>query len=389
MVRQRLIALLLALGAIGAQTARADLAADTPPAATVTRLTWLDCVRLTTKTNPDLQSSREAVLNSDAVRLGAYSALYPQISASFGDSRSYAGNNLFAERNYSTSYTEQISLSQLIFNGFATQANIAQARAQLNLAFANLDAQKAGTSFELKTAFAQLLDAQQLIAISGNVVGIRQDNARLVKLLYEGGSEDKGAMLLSQANLDQAQVNLDQARRTRDLAVRQLATILGQNLTPPVEAQGDLQTAPLAATPNFSKLATATPIYFQQRARVDAAAAGITLAQSGWYPTITAGASADRSDAHFPCTITAGRPASPFLIRSSRAAKPTSTSRRPRPCCAPRSTISAPARTNPRSRSRKPTRRSSTRRPMSASNWSCSTPPRCATRSPMPITATA
>ena len=52
-----------------------------------TQLTWEDCVRMATRENPDLQASREAVLNTDAVHRGAYSALYPQISASFSDTR--------------------------------------------------------------------------------------------------------------------------------------------------------------------------------------------------------------------------------------------------------------------------------------------------------------
>src|SRR5450755_4141367 len=68
----------------------------TAPDVPGTQLTWEDCVRLATKENPDLQASREAILNSDAVRMGAYSALYPQISASFNDTRAYRGANLFA-----------------------------------------------------------------------------------------------------------------------------------------------------------------------------------------------------------------------------------------------------------------------------------------------------
>ena len=131
------------------------------------QLTWEDCVHLATKENPDLQASREAVLNSDAVRMGAYSALYPQISASFNDTRSYQGANLFSPNNYSTLYGEQVLLSQTIFNGFATKGNIDQARAQLNLAFANMNGEKAVVSFNLKSAFAQLLYAQKLIKSAG------------------------------------------------------------------------------------------------------------------------------------------------------------------------------------------------------------------------------
>ena len=40
--------------------------------------------------------------------------------------------------------------------------------------------------------------------------------------------------------------------------------------------------------------------YFQHKAQVDAAAAGITIADSGWYPTVNANASASRSDSQFP-----------------------------------------------------------------------------------------
>ena len=265
-----------------------------------TQLRWEDCVRLATKQNPDLQASREAVLNSDAVRMGAYSALYPQISASFSNTRSYQGANLVAPSNYSTSYNEQVSVSQVIFNGFATKGNIDQARAQLNLAFANLNGEKATVSFNLKSAFAQLLYAQKLIKISQDVIEIRRSNARLVKLLYDGGSEDEGNMKLSQANLDQALFSLDQAVRNRDLSVIQLAVYIGQELPTPVLAEGELQTDVLPVEPDFKTLALLTPAYFQQRAQVDAAAAGITVADSGWYPTINANANAFRSDSQFP-----------------------------------------------------------------------------------------
>jgi outer membrane protein len=288
----------LAFGMAGMGFLPADSipAVDTPGIA----LTWADCVRLAIQQNPDLQASREAVLNSDAVRMGAYSALYPQISASFGDTRNYTGATLYSPYVYSTAYAEQLTVSQLIFNGFLTKGNIDQARAQLNLAFANLNGQKATVSYNLKSSFAQLLYAQKLIKISRNVIDIRQSNARLVKLLYEGGSEDQGNMMLSQANLDQALYNLDQAVRTRDLSGVQLGVYIGQNLPAPVLAEGELQTNVLPVMPDFQKLALQTIPYFQRKAQVDAAAAGITIANSGWYPTITADANGTRSDSHFP-----------------------------------------------------------------------------------------
>jgi outer membrane protein TolC len=290
----------LMAGMAGVCAVLADPAPETPDEKPATILNWDDCVRLATKENPDLQASREAVLNSDAVRMGAYSALYPQITASYGQSRSYQAAELYAPVVYSDAYSEQLSISQLIFNGFATKGNIDQARAQLNLAFANLNGEKAIVSFNLKTAFAQLLYAQKLIKISRDVIDIRQSNARLVKLLYQGGSEDRGNMDLSQANLDQALFSLDQALRLRDLSGIQLGVYVGQNLPAPVLAEGELLTSTLPVKPDFAKLAVMTPVFFQRRAQVDAAAAGITIANSGWYPTITASADGYRSDVHQP-----------------------------------------------------------------------------------------
>jgi len=302
----RMMAVGLMVGTAGVSSLPAWAASESVPVPVTvpnisgSQLTWEASVRLATANNPDLQSSREAVLNSDAVRMGAYSALYPQISASFGDTRSYGNGGLYAPANYATAYTEQLSISQTVFNGFATKGNIDQARAQLNLTFAELNAQKATISFNLKSAFAQLLYAQKLIVLSRNVIEIRQNSAHLVKLLYEGGNEDKGAMLLSQANLDQAIEALEQAQRTYDLSGLQLAVVIGKDLPEPILGEGVLETNPLPSKPDFRHLAVLTPAYFQKRAEVDGAAAGITVAESGWYPTITAGASASRSDSQFP-----------------------------------------------------------------------------------------
>jgi len=296
----RMLPMGLVMGAAGACALQADPPPEPPPEVPGIALTWSDCVRLAMKENPDLQASREGVIDSDAVRMGAYAALYPQISASFNDTRGYRGANLYSPYVYSTAYGEQLSVSQMIFNGFLTKGNIDQARAQLNLAFANLNGEKATVSYNLKAAFAQLLYAQKLIKISRDVIDIRESNARLVRLLYEGGSEDRGNMELSQANLDQAYYNLDQAVRTRDLSGVQLGVYIGKNLPAPVLAEGELQTDVLPVLPDFNKLALLTPAYFQHKAQVDAAAAGITIAQSGWYPTVTADASATRTDSQFP-----------------------------------------------------------------------------------------
>jgi outer membrane protein len=292
---------------VPATPATPDAATDTftsaiPAADTAkpkTRLTWEQCVRIALAHNPDLEVFRDNILNSDAVRRGAYSLLYPQISLSAAATRNYSGPGLGAPSVYSTEFSEQISLSQTIFNGFLTQGNISQARSQLALAFANLDSQKSLTSFDLKTAFAQVIYAQQDVAVARRVIEVNQNNTRLVKLLYDSGNEDKGAYLLSKAQLDQAIFMYNQAVRNVELSDQQLVVILGQDEPRPIEAIGVLKTAPLPIKPDFHALAVQTPAYFQHRAAADAAAAGITIAQSAFYPTLGFDVSAARNGSVF------------------------------------------------------------------------------------------
>jgi outer membrane protein len=282
-------------GPVPADTATGTIpAADALPPTPRTRLTWEDCIRIALAHNPDLQVFRDNVLNSDAVRRGAYALLYPQISVSLGATRSYTGPYLGAPESYANEYTGQISLSQTIFNGFLTSGNISQARAQLALAFANLDSQKALTSYDLKTAFAQVIYAQENVGVARRVIDINQNNERLVHLLYDSGNEDKGAWLLSKANLDLAIFSYNQAVRNVEVSDDQLVTILGEDLPRPIDAVGTLATAPLPVKPDFAALAVQTPAYFQHRAQVDAAAAGITIAQAAFYPTLGFQVSADR-----------------------------------------------------------------------------------------------
>lgn len=275
-------------------TALAYSETETPPHT----LTWEECVQLAALNNPDLQASFRNVERTDASRKGAYSTLFPQISASYGATRSYSGSSssggLTSPSQYSNAYEAQINLSQTIFDGFKTKAEIDQARAGWNLAIAQLNAQKATTSFDLKSAFAQLLYSQELIRINQSIVDLRKRNVRLINLFYESGRENKGALLLSQANLTEAEFSYQQALRNRDVSERQLVDAMGHPEPSPLLAQGELVTQVLPPSPDFDVLALKTPSHHQQQAQVAAAAAGLSIAQADLYPTVTANGSASR-----------------------------------------------------------------------------------------------
>lgn len=261
------------------------------------KLTWTDCVRETAKNNPEIEAFWHAMQSSEAVRKGSYSEFFPQVTAATGFTRTFTpASGDFSQTEYSTQYSAAVTVDQMIFDGFKTKANIDKARAQVRLSLANLANQKSLVSYQLKSAFAQLLYAQELVSISAGIVDERDTNYRLVDLLYQSGHENKGALLLSKANLSQAKFNLRQALRNQEVSCRQLLITMGRLNMSMVKAEGDLATMPIEPTPDFKQLALRTPAHFQSVASADAAASGITLAQSNYYPQVSANGTVSAQD---------------------------------------------------------------------------------------------
>ncbi len=272
------------------------------------KLTWKDCVNESIKNNPELEAYWHAFQSSDAVRKGSYSTFFPQLSVSTGFTRSYSPSSTTTGSTtgsgvteYTSQYSADATVNQMLFDGFKTKGNVDKAKAEVRLALANLGYEKALISYELKSAFAQLLYAQELVSISQNIVQQRDLNYRLVDLLYQSGHENKGSLLLSKANLSQSQFELRQANRNLLVSQRQLLTYMGRMKFSAIQAVGELVTAEVEPHPDYDKLAYQTPAHFQQKANADAAAAGITIAQSTLYPQINASGSVSRlDDRYFP-----------------------------------------------------------------------------------------
>jgi outer membrane protein len=261
-------------------------------------LTFEQCVREATLNNPGLRAAEQEIQRTEAVRKGAYSPFLPQVTLSSEVSRSrneqttVSGGTSFgtptSSSQYGNSYMVQLQLQQRLFDGFSTKGQIDKARAEIGVATAKLLTEKALVSFELKSAFAQMLYAQELQHISKNILEQRELNARMVGLKYENGRENKGALLLSRANVTQASTDIIQAGRTLELSRIQLVNLMGRTKVTPFNGKGQLATAPPEVAPDYAALALLTPAHFQQDAVVKAANSGITIARSTFYPQINA-----------------------------------------------------------------------------------------------------
>jgi outer membrane protein len=282
-------------------------------------LTWEKCIRLATLNNPDLVASHESLRSYEAKYGGSYSAYFPQITATAGASYNHTSSNqaggtstsTFSEAsNTSTgsfgqtsnalhSYSASVTLSQTLYDGGLTPGNVGQARANYRAQVAAFVLEKTLISYDLKSAFAQLLYAQELVTLTEQIVKRRRSNADMIRLKYDGGRENKGAYLLSESECRQATLNFHNAQRNAVVSQHQLAQIMGLKLKAPLVAVGQLVTQSPPTSPNLEQLAVETPTHFQQVSNAEASRAGITIARAGFLPTISTSVSLNREDERF------------------------------------------------------------------------------------------
>ena len=144
--------------------------------------------------------------------------------------------------------------------------------------------------------------AQDNVQLTEKIMHRLEENLRLVELRFESGNENKGSFLLTKASLAQARYDHLQAQQDLVSAQTQLARVLGRGDTGALEVRGDVPlTEPGAAAPDFQQLVRQIPDYQQVAAQQKSAAASVTLARSGLYPSLDlAGSVARVGDNWFP-----------------------------------------------------------------------------------------
>lgn len=262
-------------------------AASTPEAATTERLTWISCVEQTQRENPELKAAANTLLAAEYSARGAASGFFPQVTGSLGYQHGDRGADPLAAAGTTTNDVNlSLAASQNIFNGLQDRARVAQSQANARSALADLETTRARVSFALKSAYAGLLYAQGSETLQLEIVRRRQENLRMVELRFDGGRENKGSLLLSRAYLNQARFDALQAKNQAFVAQAQLARVMGRDEDSELEISNDLPLTEPPSVSDFRPLMLDTPTHRQSLAKEDAAAAGVTIARSGFFPSL-------------------------------------------------------------------------------------------------------
>lgn len=261
-------------------------------------LTWQDCFSRTAVNNVDLSIARLKLKEAEAALKSQQSVYYPEVSAKAG--RSVNGSRAQDDANWvnGESLSASLNASYTIFDGFGNRARVTQTEAELYAEKANFDQTCSNVEYALRKAFSDQLYAQELLELVKSIAARRADNVRLVEMRYEGGRENKGSLMLKQAQLADALYSVGEAERALELARRRLAGMMKQTVYPDFAVTGELQTNAPPSGVSLDELARQTPSYHSAEAKIKAAEQGFIITRSERFPRITANASLSGSGEH-------------------------------------------------------------------------------------------
>jgi outer membrane protein len=291
--------LILAFGVLATSTASAQ------------PISWAESIQRTSVGNPDLEAAQSTVRAEQEAEKAAASGYFPTLSASvnynYGNTSTTtivsgaSGFDTTTTTGTGSSYSTNLTATQNLFEGFQDQAKVDQAKGNRQVAEGALIGTKAQVSYNLKSAFAGLVYTQNLVSLTEDIIKRREANLKLVQLSFEGGSENRGSVLLSKANLEQSKLEHLQAVNALSTARTTFARILGLDDRDDVEVQGMVPINEPPVQVNFNELAAENPDYLQAAAREKVAQAGLTLAQAGFYPSLNlTGSSTDSGPDWYP-----------------------------------------------------------------------------------------
>jgi outer membrane protein TolC len=260
-------------------------------------LNWKDCILEARKNHPDLVSAREKINQSSASKSITVSGFLPQVTGGLSGQTTRSSSAVARTDSYSYS----LGGRQLLFDGFKTYFDVEAAAKNVDASRYNYDVTSSDVRLRLRTAFIDLLKAQELLNITQDIANRRKQSRDMVKLRYDAGSEHRGSLLTAEANLAQAEFEVEQAKRNVDLAERRLSKELGRTKGVPIKANGDFSVADKDRTkPDFERLSESTPLLRELVVEKEAARWGVKSSVASLFPAVYANASTEHSSSDWP-----------------------------------------------------------------------------------------
>ena len=252
---------------------------------------WDNCIEMVSKKNAELESAQSSLKSSENLQGAARYNFFPQLSADLANDR---GENIGLLRvtpsvdtmthTQTNNYVALLTARLNIFNGLGDLGEVRRAEANTNNSIQNLLITKAKLSLDLKNAFEGLRFAKEYQKLTKEFIKRRRENLNIVELRAHNGMENKGSVLLSQADLDRAKYDDLTAINAEKVARTRMARVLGIDEFKNIDIRGDVPMANPPKNPDLRDLALTSPFYQGATYKESSAEAGITVAKSEFFP---------------------------------------------------------------------------------------------------------
>jgi outer membrane protein TolC len=288
----RSVSVLLALVAGAAAPAAAQEPVET-------RLTLDEAVARAIRVSPTVAQSSGAVRTAESAERSAFGAFLPSLSLSTG--ASLASTERFnSQTNTSVtgsadSYSAGLNSSLTIFTAGRRGAELRRTAAQTSSAEASLTLQRFNVTLAAKQAFFAVLRADETLAVAQSQLARAQQSLEAAERRIAVGSATQSDRLRSQLELNQARQAVLSAENQRRTAAFALGRLVGAD--GPVLAQPDSSLAPRPLALSDQELeqlvVAASPSVAAAGATLRANEAGVRVARTQYFPTVTLGAGYD------------------------------------------------------------------------------------------------
>lgn len=253
-----------------------------------TTVTWTDAVKRAENENPEMLAARENLRAAEAQKSTSYAGFLPTVKASAGYENTDRSGTSGVPATTGNGWTAGISGSWNLFSGFGDAARISQAEANRRAGEAQLAITRAKISNDLRGAFEAVAYAREYAKLTTQILKRREENLRLVQLRFESGRENKGSVLLSEANQEQARyddLQAHNAARTSSAALAKILALDGDG-TAQVEVVGNVPVSDPPLQPDFKSVVLNTPDYLQALEQAKSLEDAQRIARASFYPTL-------------------------------------------------------------------------------------------------------
>lgn len=267
-------------------------------------LTLEDCLKVVSENNRSLKIAREKVKAAQARESEAFSGYLPSLSATGVYTYNHIINQvaLFGQEinlNIHNNWSGRLSLSQPIYMGGKIDGNYRQADLGVELARLDYEKLREDILFQARVSFYDMLLARQMESISQEAYAVTAEHLQVSQALYDAGKLSAYDLSRVKVQLANQKTSLLKAKNNAQLAADSLLNILGWEPALDTEFIGQLGYAEKPYKNYEAGLASAMEYRLEMRELIcqeRISDSAISLAHSGYLPTLILGSSVSRQN---------------------------------------------------------------------------------------------